>query len=744
MVYQIINYFIINLAPIFYQVLYMSVIGSIVGLIIYFIRNIFDHKLSANWKCIMWLIVLFSLLIPARFEFKMDRTILKNEIINKAENIKNIPTHEIHNQEFIGLENLNSNSETDIQQIDYINEKETIIQNITTQELTQKFNINIISLRNLIINVILPLTWLTGFLIILITFIIGLTKINKKNSRIICEDERIINNLEACKKELKINKKIELIIQTEKTTPSIYGLFNPSILLSKDILNNDDNTIRYIFLHELSHYKRKDLLLNYILLLIISLHWFNPFVYFIFKNIRQDIELGADELVLEKLSKQEKKEYGFLLINSLKNIRHEKYASSLLCISDNGKNMERRIQMIKDKEKSKVISAIIVIIILGIIGGFVFVKITNFEETEGIVNLIENSTTTLEKENYEKVWKEPKKFNSYEEYVEFNKSNSINVDAPLTNEEKALIITKEEAKQKAKEILEIYEYKNPYIGNPVLHKNWVEFADIVYVVKVNNAITIYIDAINGNIVGFYDESLFFNEITIDEITEEKAIDIAKDLYKKTGFNENEYKLVSISTGQHYHSSVGRIIWSAKFLRISDEKVLNKYDNVYVSFIVSNDKVHIYVINTRNSLKNNLEDHPIIITQEKAIEIAKQQDRKIEKEEIEYINARLELNQVNGFVWLQEKSNGEEDGHEYHTIMPDGENSNIATAVTYPVYYYEKPIIRKTYLVEIKYKNKLEDKHALGRVYYVDVTTGEIIGGDYLYDFEEYSYNLLPN
>ena len=100
-------------------------------------------------------------------------------------------------------------------------------------------------------------------------------------------------------------------------------------------------------MHELSHYKRKDSLFNYVLLIITVIHWFNPFVWIFFKKIRQDIELATDEMVLEKLQKNEKKEYGMTLINSLQIFQEELYTAKLLCVTDDNKNMERRIKMVK-------------------------------------------------------------------------------------------------------------------------------------------------------------------------------------------------------------------------------------------------------------------------------------------------------------------------------------------------------------------------------------------------------------
>ena len=69
---------------------------------------------------------------------------------------------------------------------------------------------------------------------------------------------------------------------------------------------------------------------------------------------------------------EEKKEYGMTLINSLKIYQEEKYTAKLLCVTDDSKNMERRIKMVKlsekfKKNKSLIAIISIIIIIVGIL-----------------------------------------------------------------------------------------------------------------------------------------------------------------------------------------------------------------------------------------------------------------------------------------------------------------------------------------------------------------------------------------
>lgn len=376
------------ISPIFYQVLYMTVVGSIVGLIIYFIRNIFDSKISGKWKCMMWIIALITLLVPIRFEIKTTKApVIQSEIINKVEDIKYIGKYEQYSsRSFANIDNnegktIPNAEEVESTQSEIISSNENNKVPIPTKYIT--------------LNIILPAIWMLGTISFIVTFLSGIRKINRRISRNVYRDERLQNILMESKNQLHIKKKVKIILQKYKKVPSIFGIFNPSILITEQLLEEDNETIKYIFLHELSHYKRKDILFNFILLCILSIHWFNPVVWFLFKKIRQDIEIGADELASKNLNKDEVKQYGMVLINLLRSRIEENYTASMLCMSDTGKNMERRILMIKRKSTSIILSILLLIIIVGVVAGFVFVKVENVEELPSLsdINLFSNDDT---------------------------------------------------------------------------------------------------------------------------------------------------------------------------------------------------------------------------------------------------------------------------------------------------------------------------------------------------------------
>ena len=274
---------------IFTNILYMAFIASFVAIIILLLRKIFDKKISPMWKFAMWILLLISLIIPFRITLYSS-----NEQLNIIGNFTNY------------LERIKIN-----------------------------FTYNYCGK-------VLTYIWLVGMAIFSTIYIFNAIKMKLKIGKEEIKEERILKILDEVKQSLKIKRNIKLINQKNKIVPCIYGILQPKILLTKEILEKPDEVLKYIFMHELAHYKRKDTFLNFILLLITFVYWFNPILWFCFKQIRQDMELKADELVIKNIPHNKDKEYAKALVSLLPISEEEKITNRLLYVTDSKKNMERR------------------------------------------------------------------------------------------------------------------------------------------------------------------------------------------------------------------------------------------------------------------------------------------------------------------------------------------------------------------------------------------------------------------
>ncbi|MBR6559491.1 MAG: hypothetical protein IKT70_10880 [Clostridia bacterium] len=96
------------------------------------------------------------------------------------------------------------------------------------------------------------------------------------------------------------------------SSPFILGIFRPRIYLPSDIGGSDRE---YVVAHERCHLKRLDHLIKPIAFLILSVYWFNPFVWLSYILLSRDIEFACDEGVIRRMGGDCKKGYSEALIN---------------------------------------------------------------------------------------------------------------------------------------------------------------------------------------------------------------------------------------------------------------------------------------------------------------------------------------------------------------------------------------------------------------------------------------------
>lgn len=136
-----------------------------------------------------------------------------------------------------------------------------------------------------------------------------------KQSTLPMENETIIHLYEQCKKELKIKREIPLSYSDFIKSPVIAGIFKPHIYMPLHVVSQYSiEEIRFMLLHELWHYKQKDLLWNSFSNIVGILYWFHPLVHFAKKEMRHEQELSCDALVLSCISENSYMNYGSTII----------------------------------------------------------------------------------------------------------------------------------------------------------------------------------------------------------------------------------------------------------------------------------------------------------------------------------------------------------------------------------------------------------------------------------------------
>ncbi|WP_250675936.1 M56 family metallopeptidase [Paraclostridium ghonii] len=165
-------------------------------------------------------------------------------------------------------------------------------------------------------------------------------------------DSNTTNLFKEEKEALSIKKDIELLKVDGISSPALINVFNSKVVLPNK--EYDETQLKWIFRHELIHYKRKDNILKFLLMIACAIHWFNPLLKYFKLYFYEQCELSCDEKVLEKSSINDKKEYALVLLNTLK--YRNKLKSNMLYSHFNTSHnnlIKRRVEGMMNLKKRK-------------------------------------------------------------------------------------------------------------------------------------------------------------------------------------------------------------------------------------------------------------------------------------------------------------------------------------------------------------------------------------------------------
>lgn len=324
---------------------------------------------------------------------------------------------------------------------------------------------------------------------------------------------------------------------------------------------------------------------------------------------------------------------------------------------------------------------------------------------------------------YEKIWKEPSEYNNYEEFLKNDKFASHNVDnnIEIKNEVDNNYILEESNK-----LLSNLNYKDITITLEDIKKE-TESDSSKYLIDKDNLNIIY--NLNGEIQSFVDYNNDNKyDIEADNILKDEAILYANKIKDSLNLN-SDFKLKEIQEISSLFENKEKKIWYVRFNKF-DNGIINNYQNLDIYYYINNSNIVIEKILMFDDIRTfgyKYDNNEIIISKDLAIETALEKDRELTDLEVKEIQAELSINDINAFIYAQELTNGIDDEMVY-TETSNGERTAYNK-------YVSEYILRNVWEVQIVYtinsdsKEKIKTwKENFGRNYYIDATTGEIIGG----------------
>lgn len=160
-------------------------------------------------------------------------------------------------------------------------------------------------------------------------------------------DSALLELLEDCKEKMDVHLPIGLVSAPGVESPMVVGFLRPLLALPEKVLNEFSlEEIRYIMLHELSHVKRHDIAVNWLMAVLQAIHWFNPFVWIAFRLMRSDSEQDCDMMAVGCTGYQENIRYGETIIKLLAGFNKPRFLPEIAGIMEDKEQMKTRISMI--------------------------------------------------------------------------------------------------------------------------------------------------------------------------------------------------------------------------------------------------------------------------------------------------------------------------------------------------------------------------------------------------------------
>lgn len=266
---------------------------------------------------------------------------------------------------------------------------------------------NVYGDREILVSDLLLWLWIGVAVILLIRYFYKRVKVRRILEQYVIKDTDTKEYYETFLNDTKIRSIKIAVIPGEKQA-AIFGVIRPIMILPDAVL--EEKTVAHMIRHEMKHYANYDLWLKFFVDLLVVIHWWNPVVYVMRKELSLAFELSNDYMVTRDMPELEKLEYAQTLVQAAKLMSNQQaYGLNLT----GGECLETRIQMLlKEKTTGGVrnrllVAANLLFVFLIMIISLVFVPEVFYkesvhydsEEFEGVFDITPENAYYLKTEN---------------------------------------------------------------------------------------------------------------------------------------------------------------------------------------------------------------------------------------------------------------------------------------------------------------------------------------------------------
>ena len=207
--------------------------------------------------------------------------------------------------------------------------------NITTGKLLREITVH----RNFLVGAVVVMFVMLMLMSVRIVLFMMISRRVQRNMSIV--GERTVGK-----------KKIPLARTADVKSPAVVGVFRQVILLPENPGEYAQSMQDGVIAHETQHIVHRDGLFKVLSWLVLSLHWYNPLVYYLYHEHIRVNEMYCDQRATLGMSEQEKKSYMNCILESA--MDPGSYHMIEMNLGGSGKVLQERMNRIMNKNRKKI------------------------------------------------------------------------------------------------------------------------------------------------------------------------------------------------------------------------------------------------------------------------------------------------------------------------------------------------------------------------------------------------------
>lgn len=328
-------------------VLSMSLSGSILALILFALSPLLKNRTSKTFQYYIWIPILLRFVLPVGFSVALSTASVEE---NQPE-ILALVYSENDDIQSSNSENVVFYSEN--------NDSDITLETTSEGHFSSTENDQILRAN---ITIIITLIWLIGVLASICWHTISYNAFKRRVRDSIVKPHP--DDIELFEQHCD-DRNVRLVCCGYVDTPMLVGLFDTQVIVPNNAYLKNGMKIEFenILKHELTHNRRHDIAYKWLLIMVQSIHWFNPVVYLVTRKVRQACELSCDEAVIREMPAEQRKRYGntLLALSSPKRLPASVVATTLC---EEKQQLKNRLLSIKEYRKRTKVETILMIMVV--------------------------------------------------------------------------------------------------------------------------------------------------------------------------------------------------------------------------------------------------------------------------------------------------------------------------------------------------------------------------------------------